>query len=237
MVKISDSEPLERNSLVLTETRVLSHHEDKRNTVKFSTGPSRPNRSTREIRIFCETIPEGTVLKCMLKIDEKILGLFSNSIPSWLQSPEGILEACGIMNRDLLAAERKYLNNLMDSRALSLHVLRDFFSGLEANFRLGFGGGLLSKTIDLLLPDDIRKELRDTLWHPRTSPLAPKSRMVLVEDGQPTCTLGWAQVSLSPLKADEKAQALARNKNKIASKAESDMKQKLEELKKRWQSR
>ena len=59
-------------------------------------------------------------------------------------------------------------------------------------FRLGWGGGLLSKSIFLLLPEDLRKLIRNNLRHDRGEALAPKSRR-MVKLPQKLLPLGWAK--------------------------------------------
>lgn len=192
ILKVSDTQPLHRDALEMEETKVLSHKEqpDQQATMKgFSA--------------FCETMPQGSVLTFDLKVDPGILHEFAqhNTLPQSLGSIEGILTACAAMSADLKKAEQDYLRALKSTSHAELTALSDFYQTLDGNFRLGFGGGLLSKTVAMLLPAELRKDLRDTLWHRRHSTLAPKSRNVIVAAGQPDLAFGWCKLALQPLAA------------------------------------
>jgi len=81
--------------------------------------------------------------------------------------------------RDLLEYERR-----VSKGSLTYHFAE------EPNINLGWGGGLLTKTVDLLLPEHLRAELLSVFKHRRPYHPAPSSRK-LTKDRRP---IGWGKI-------------------------------------------
>lgn len=181
-LKVSDSSPFGKDSLIVEEVKL------------FSLGSGEKHWS-----IFAECLPEGARFEVKVTVDLDLLEAFSHQnrtagdlglpfeeIRNLLLDP---LRASSEMAADVLEYERKGI-----SKEEGMEGTFDFRE--EPNIRLGWGGGLLSATVDLLLSEGLRKELRDTFFAERTGFPAPKSRKRI--KGGPT--LGWALADLDWLR-------------------------------------
>ncbi len=178
-VKVSDAKPFDKESLVVEEIKV------------YSLGAGEKRWS-----IFAECLPPQTTFELMLTLDQDILADFARHNPrlAWNLPFEEVkqllfnpLRPLATLAQDVLMSERRLFKNDGTMKQAFSFTLPDGHQQ-EPNLRLGWGGGLLSTTVDLLLPDALRQELRDTLFVSRRGFPAPKSRK-LVKGGT---TLGWA---------------------------------------------
>ena len=64
-----------------------------------------------------------------------------------------------------------------------------------ANFRMGWGSGLLTISLALLLTEEERRDLRRAFYPKRNNPEFPQSRRVVVDSGQAVDTLGWVKLT------------------------------------------
>ena len=80
-----------------------------------------------------------------------------------------------------------YENKSLPDFGLSLNFEK------KPNLRIGFGSGLLGVTVDLLLSEEMRKELRNLL-NPRhrRNEVSPKSRKI--DETEHRTGLGWCNV-------------------------------------------
>ena len=168
-VKISDTQPLVPDIAQIERVEVY--------TRQRATG----------IKIYVEVLPPGTELEFTITVDMQLLtrfqrhtgekyGLSMNSIVEMVGNPVKTLSE---WTGDLLEHERKALNN-----PLIYHFSE------QPNINLGWGGGLLSKTVDLLLPERLRAELLSIFKRRRPYVPAPASRR-LTRNKRP---LGWAKI-------------------------------------------
>ncbi len=168
-LKVSDTQPLEPDSAVIEEVEVYNRER--------ATG----------IKIYVETLPAGTELEFTISLDVQLLnrfrrhtrekfGLSMHEIVEIVGNP---IKSVSEWTRDLLEHERKFSRG-----SLSYHFAD------EPNINLGWGGGLLSKTVDLLLPERLRVELLSVFKRRRPYLPAPSSRR-LTKDRRP---LGWGKV-------------------------------------------
>ncbi len=168
-VKVSDTQPLEPDSPVIEEVDVYNRG--------YATG----------IKIYVETLPAGTELEFTITYDMKLLerfrthtkerfGIPMSEIVGFLTEPIKTLKE---FTKDLLDYERKRIKDGFTYQ----------FTG-EPNINLGWGGGLLSKTVDLLLPEPERAEILKLFKRRRPYYHAPSSRR-LTKDRRP---LGWGKV-------------------------------------------
>ncbi len=168
-IKISDTQTLDPDVAQIEEIEVY--------TRKRATG----------IKIYVEVLPPGAELEFSITVDMQLLlrfqrhtrekfGLSMNSIAEMIINP---FETLGEWAGDLLEYEQKALNN-----PLIYHFSE------KPNINLGWGGGLLSKTVDLLLPERLRAELLSIFKNRTPYVPAPASRR-LTRDKRP---LGWAKI-------------------------------------------
>ena len=181
-LKISDSTPLSKNSLRVEEVKIYS--------VGYHEGFKRWS-------IFIECVSPGAEFEFELNIDKDTLGEFKKDNPR-IPYDIDVEELYNILLHPLEAAKEKASDLLEEEKVFFLqhtklgNVLR--FEGEEPNFRLGWGQGLLGTSIDLLLPQKVRQELRNTFFKNCGATPAPKSRRLIMNDkGQ---TLGWCIVKV-----------------------------------------
>ena len=177
-LKIGDSSPIDKDSLQVEEIKIYS-----------ARSPESPKRWS----IFAECVPPDVEFEFEMKIDEAILqdfaaknrstrlGMPFSELSRILLNP---LDAAEEMATDLLREEREFF-----SKELGIPEAMDFEG--EPTFRIGWGAGLLGTSMGMLLPEEIRQELRNTLFRDCGNTPAPKSRRVVVENG----TLGWCKLT------------------------------------------
>jgi hypothetical protein len=92
------------------------------------------------------------------------------------------------MGRDLWTREEQFF-----SRELRLSdVLPEARN--HSPVRVGWGAGLLGTSVDMLLPDALLQDLRNTLFTERGPAPAPKSRRLVIQGNNKMTPLGWAMV-------------------------------------------
>lgn len=181
-LKVTDSSPIGKNSLVVEEVKIYSAHS---------------YESPKKWSIYAECVPPGTDFEFELKTDEGILadfkrfnrstafGITFSDLSDLLSNP---LAAAQEMALDLLEREKEFLGE-------ELNMPRPMdFKEVIPNFRMGWGSGLLGTSIVMLLPERLRQDLRNTLFRDRGATPAPKSRRVVVGDG----ALGWCKLMKRP---------------------------------------
>lgn len=181
-LEVSDSVTLPPDGLQVEEVKVYSFRKKE---------PEKP--------AWVECLPAGMRFQARLGIDAALLEDFGrrNSHPQFglpfTEIREILLRPFAAMaefTRDLLVYERLFFAEQL-RRDGALNFVE------EPNFRLGWGGGLLGTTIDLLLGEEIRKQLRNAIFVQREAP-APKTRR-LTQSGAP---LGWIKVEETKETAD-----------------------------------
>ncbi len=177
VLKVSDTQPLEKNSLALEEVQVISITGDNELYLKNA--------------IYVEVIPEGTELQFTISLDENILNDFASmnkgdNIP--FRSFDDLFSMASEFALDMWEHEKQYWGGVNGPGALEM---RDFYTQEPANFRIGWGSGLTGVSLLLLLPENLRLEIRDTLYEPRGQAIFPKSRRSVMEKGAPKRPLGW----------------------------------------------
>ncbi len=181
---------------------------------KDATGIPPKNQSyQKKFDINLECVPAKTKALFKISIDLNLAAdFFPSGIPFYLQSVSNLLETVDEFFRTLADFEEKvFFNGLVsipfdispeDSKNAKLKVntipvlelyKQKFGLNEELLFRTGWGGGFMSKTqfLHLTTPDRVR--LRDMIRY-NGSPLAPKSRCLIVEGENATKPLGWCKL-------------------------------------------
>lgn len=179
VIKTDDSGDVDAETLKLMEVKVYSYASRERN---FS--------------IYVEGIPPRIKFRTKLRIDEELWLRFERAntrsrsgIPIELVRDALLdpLKATKEMASDLYEYEKKFFSAyLRMPNALSFDTVPDM--------RLGWGSGLLGITVDFLLPEDLRKRVRNMLFIDRGEAVAPKSRKVSITDGKHTW--GWIKLRI-----------------------------------------
>ncbi len=175
VLEVCDCKPFERDALKVEEIKIHS-----------------AGASVKPYSIFAECLPPGIEFTVDVNIDLDLLALFKRNNPqmayglgfseveSALLNPFGIAKT---LTQRLLTHERTFLEQeLKVSGALSFAE--------EPDVRLGWGGGMLATTVDLLLDERLRKQIRNLLFAPKGESPAPKTRR-LTTSNQP---LGWCKI-------------------------------------------
>jgi CRISPR-associated protein Csm5 len=110
--------------------------------------------------------------------------------------PRGIsdvLEACRAFVEDQLAWEEDFFKGCTDADGLRRSV-----AGLRgrANFRLGWGSGLVGASISMLLPEELKNEIRNAIFPTYDKRVRdfPKSRRVAYQGRVPLALLGFCRL-------------------------------------------
>lgn len=140
--------------------------------------------------------------------------------PFPIRSVDDLLDSIEAMNRDLFEEERKFFEGSAVTKPTGVNykeILRSIGKGKEAGaieaasslkrfyqerpdglFRIGFGSGMLSNTVNLSLPPSLRQKIRDTCGSgERPGDPAPKSRRVWRRGSDGCLPLGWLTVKSS----------------------------------------
>jgi len=180
-VRVSDSASVDAGAVSVCPVRVYS---------AGSHGAPKP------WHVLAECIWVSTTFELELKIDEALLSEFERynkdtgygvpfaKVAELVRDP---LAALAVMTQDLYGLEQAF-----HAEALGMPQALDL-RGKEPNMRLGWGTTMLGTSVSMLLPDELRAELRNTLLDNRGSSFAPKSRK-LVEMGANAYSMGWARV-------------------------------------------
>lgn len=178
-IKISDTTPLAKDSLTLEEVQVIS-----------LTGG---NEVYLKTPIYVEVIPPGTEMEFTVTLDEHILGDFSarnRELP--FKSLDEVLSHLAVFAADIWEFDRNYWNGIYGPGTLEM---TDFYRQEAAGMRLGWGSGLGGASLLLLLPENLRRELRDALFEPRGQFSFPKSRRAVMDGDTPRWPLGWVTIA------------------------------------------
>ena len=176
MLHTSDGYPVN-----LKETNLLPVSILKREALgwKYKTETSGQNTT-----IWIECIPADTIIEFEVVWDNELLKRFKEednkvTLPKNINE---ILSCIGKWSEDVRSFEIGF------SRG---HSLENWYKTNKANFRIGFGSGMVSTTIAMLLPEDIRKMVRNLSGKNKGDEIAPKSRRVWVNEGR-IIPLAWA---------------------------------------------
>lgn len=202
-IKVSDSQPLQkkqvtlkkrnrkvwRNVPVISETVVSSHFEDFNAKYRAS--------------IFAEVVYEVRT-EFTLKIDRDMLSWFRHNegIKIPFNSIDELLSICQEFTQEQWDGEYDYWQNLRNKKHrefnLDFDFIRDFYEKEKCPYalRLGWGSGMNGTTIDWLLSDELRSEIRDVCGIKAPGFEAPKSRRTIVNSRQEIRYVpGWVKLT------------------------------------------
>ena len=182
-LRVTDSTSLEPGTATVEEIKIFS---------------ARSQESPKRWSLYAECLREKSTVECEVSVNDGILGEFAKHNPkTWfgldfstltelLHNP---LDVWSEMGRDLLDRETRFFS----------HELR--LSGIlpsnakEPLVRIGWGAGLLGTSVDMLLPDALLQDLRNTLFTERRGTPAPKSRRLVIQANNKLIPLGWATIA------------------------------------------
>lgn len=140
VIKVSDAEPWERDSLCVGEEETLAR------------GKPRPKIST-----YLEFVRKMQATKLNISFDESLFELFKRAGNPLFNSFEDFLSKVDAFYRKVAEAELQEGEKV--SKGFYEWLLKDT-KGKGYLLRIGWGGGLPSTTIWLALPEDLREDIR-----------------------------------------------------------------------------
>jgi CRISPR-associated protein Csm5 len=181
-LRVTDSTPVESHLAHVEEIKIFSAHSAE---------------SPKRWSLFAECIPGGQMFVCEMTLDESLVSEFSKSngqtwlgmdfaqLREWLHNP---ISTWTEMGHDLWERETQFFRR-------ELRLIEGLPNGREQRVaRVGWGAGLLGASVDMLLPDHLLRELRNTLFTQRGEAPAPKSRRLVVQSDHRPISLGWVGV-------------------------------------------
>lgn len=144
--------------------------------------------SGQNTTIWVECIPENTVFEFEVVWDKRLTDDFKSNngnidLPDNLES---ILDSINQWARDIFDFEKEFARG---------NTLENWYKNAISNFRIGFGSGMVSTTVAILLSEDLRKKVRNYAGLNRGNDIAPKSRRVWLKNNNPI-PFGWAVIEL-----------------------------------------
>lgn len=180
MIHISDAHSVNLKETILIPVNILKKEP---NGWRYKT-----EDSGQKTTIWVEAIPEATSFEFDIVWDKKLLKDFraENSNQYLPPSIDEVLLNIQKWANDIIKFEKEFAKG---------HPFEEWYNTNTSNFRIGFGSGMISTTIGMLLPDDLRKKIRNLAGKNKGNEVAPKSRRVWLKDNQPL-PLGWAKIEI-----------------------------------------
>ena len=173
----------------------------KAKTYKLTEQGFQPKQNTY---IELEAVGEGTKARFRITLDKALAAeFFRGNIPPYLQSIDALLQIVHEFFMAVAAEEREFYNRVNNPGRIKdvrqwYEKLLNPSGGDEKKhfslFRLGWGGGMMSKTQFLHLHENDRKRVRN-LTNDRGTAVAPQSRCLLTDGDSASLPLGWCRLS------------------------------------------
>lgn len=179
MLHISDAYVSENIETVLIPANILK--KENRWTYK-------KEYSGQNTTIWVECVPENTVFEFKASWDKRLVDDFKrhNNNINLPDNLDRILDNIIQWARDILDFEKDFVKG---------NFLENWYKNNTFNFRIGFGSGMVSTTIAILLSEDLRKKVRNYAGLNRGNDIAPKSRRVWLKNNNPI-PFGWAGIEI-----------------------------------------
>ena len=145
-------------------------------------------RSKKEKSLYVECLPEGSSCEFDITIDEKTLAEFDTNFSDLEDMLRDPLTAWKDMGKALWQEDDGFFSSEFNHGTVQMP------DNTLPLVRLGWGSGLLGKTVDMLLPEEGRQDIRNTLFVNRGKAPAPKTRRLAARQGDTYLPLGWAKV-------------------------------------------
>jgi CRISPR-associated protein Csm5 len=192
-------------------------------------------RTGKPLEIWLEAALAG-VFRTEVLWDHALFKQFQKHQPEGLQLPvrglDDLFKHVGTMNEQLLAHEKVYCANsqsqkggLMPESEKSQEAARHlagWYGQLKGSlFRVGFGSGMLSTTVNIMFDEALRQRIRNTCGHDRGDEPAPKTRRIWQQPNGQWLPMGWLRMHHGPMSPEPEretaAQALTQPQRPAAS--------------------
>lgn len=179
-LRVTDSTPLASEAARVEEIKIFS---------------ARSQESPKRWSLYAECLPERSTVEFEISFDEGLLqefakhnsktwfGLEFADLAEMLHNPLGVWAEMG---RDLWEREARFFSHELKLSGVLPEI------GNRPLMRVGWGAGLLGTSVDMLLPDVLLQDLRNTLFTERGATPAPKSRRLVIQGNNRSTVLGWA---------------------------------------------
>lgn len=201
VLKVTDSEPLLEKTVKTKKGTPLALNVPVVAEVIISS--RLPNYSAKyKASIYAEMV-RNVKTEFTLSIDTEMVSWFRHN--QGMQLPfttlDELLQICQEFTQEQWDYEHDYWqaiknNPQANGRNLDFDSIRDFYEPTECpqSLRLGWGSGMTGTTVDLLLEDELRQEIRDICGLKAPDFEAPKSRRTVVSPkGEIKFVPGWAK--------------------------------------------
>jgi len=182
MIHITDAYPVN-----LTETNLIPINVFKKD---LSGWKYKTEYSGQKTTIWAECVPQNAMFGFEITWDKRLLQDFKTENANILlpQSVDEVFSNIGNWANDIINFEKGFTKG---------QNLESWYTNSIANFRIGFGSGMLSTTIAMLLPEETRKKIRNLAGKNKGNEIAPKSRRVWI-NGNDAIPLGWVVMGIIP---------------------------------------
>ncbi|MEJ5366425.1 MAG: type III-A CRISPR-associated RAMP protein Csm5 [Desulfosoma sp.] len=154
-------------------------------------------RGGGDLVVWVEAVVSGT-FQTEILWDHDLWEKFSKENPGKripAASAKGVLLLADRMNRDLSAHEKAFFTEKGIPQG---GQLKSWYDALGSSiFRIGFGSGMLSTTVNLLWSESLRQEIRNICGLDRGTDPAPKSRRVWARNDRECLPMGWARITIA----------------------------------------
>ena len=202
-ISVSDSDLQEPDILKITEIKILNICNG---IPRWFAGIGRNTDDPANARpIFCESIYEKSQFTCSLTVEENLpdyaiseariknceivvgfVARIKDEIKKYIANELSFFRACGNSVKDVAYFYTDLLNkaeNLAENEFL---------------LQVGFGTGMLSKTIIQYLDDDKKSKVAKISMHKYYGDMYPKTRRIVFENKYPKYVPGWIKCRLLP---------------------------------------
>jgi len=116
------------------------------------------------------------------------------------KSIKHLLEVLDCFCQKIWKLEKKYISEITEDTDAVKDIRKFYSQPRNANARLGFGTGLISKTPDGILEETMLTELVNAHFEPKKDPphTRPKSRRVISFNNNAILPLGWVKLEIQP---------------------------------------
>jgi len=178
VLHISDAYPQSDIETNLIDINIIKRDGNRWNIKRLNSG--------KRMVIWVEAIPEESVWEFEIIFDSYLFEKFKENYNEYFpQNMEDILSCINEWSSDIKKFEQSFF--------MSYREMNWYETNEEINFRIGFGSGMISTTIAMLLPEDLRKKIRNLTGKNKGDEIAPKSRHVWIRNGQ-IIPLGWCHL-------------------------------------------
>ncbi len=187
MLHISDAYPLRNIQTVLIPVNVIKKEQQWR---------FKQENNQRPTTIWIECVPEGTLFEFEMMWDKSLMKEFNNVKYKLPKKISDVITAIESFSKDMYDYEKKFLEGNTN--------LLNWYNQTKANFRIGFGSGMISTTVIMLVNEQLRKKIRDFAGQRREDE-APKSRRIWNNNNQ-YIPLGWTYLEKEPFEETKEEQ-------------------------------